>query len=486
MTGSGDLPADACIAGPQGLFGADRITRNSYNALDFLIKKERAVGTAIQNAVSYERNGIGQTTSLTDERGYKATMTYDTLGLMVRWTFPSKTAVGTTNATDYEEYAYDANGNRTSLRKRDGSVIGFTYDALNRLTLKTIPDRADLALTHTRDVFYSYDLRGLQTSATFSGAGTTAISLIGVSSTYDGFGRLASSTWTMGGIAFTRTLSYTRDILGNRTEMTWMDGQKTGYAYDTLSRMTALSEGPMASGIPMLGYTYNNRGLRSAMTARYGPASSYTYDAVGRLSALTHDLGGAATAQDVAYGLSYNPASQIASQSTSNDAYVYTGDIAVARNYAVNGLNQYVSAGPASFTYDANGNLTSDGTNSYTYDVENRLVTMTSAAGTATLRYEPLGRLFESTSTSGVVTRYHYDGDELVAEFDVAGNMLRRYAHGSGVDDPVVMYEGATLSTPKWLHSDMRGSIVAITDATGTATNLDLTPITIRRLLAVK
>ena len=31
-------------------------------------------------------------------------------------------------------------------------------------------------------------------------------------------------------------------------------------------------------------------------------------------------------------------------------------------------------AGPATFAYDANGNLTSDGDTTYVYDVENRLV----------------------------------------------------------------------------------------------------------------
>jgi uncharacterized protein RhaS with RHS repeats len=50
----------------------------------------------------------------------------------------------------------------------------------------------------------------------------------------------------------------------------------------------------------------------------------------------------------------------------------------VSRAYAVNGLNQYASAGPAAFAYDANGNLTSDGATSFGYDIENRLV---SAAG---------------------------------------------------------------------------------------------------------
>jgi hypothetical protein len=85
-----------------------------------------------------------------------------------------------------------------------------------------------------------------------------------------------------------------------------------------------------------------------------GVPTSYTYDLVGRLSALSHDLGGAATTHDVTYGLTYNPASQIATRSTSNDTYAYTAELDVDRNYTVNGLNQYSSAGPATFLYDGN------------------------------------------------------------------------------------------------------------------------------------
>jgi hypothetical protein len=38
---------------------------------------------------------------------------------------------GSVNSSDYEQYGYDPNGNRTSLRKRDGNTIGYTYDYLN-------------------------------------------------------------------------------------------------------------------------------------------------------------------------------------------------------------------------------------------------------------------------------------------------------------------------------------------------------------------
>jgi len=46
----------------------------------------------------------------------------------------------------------------------------------------------------------------------------------------------------------------------------------------------------------------------------------------------------------------------------------------------VNGLNQYTSAGPASFSYDANGNPIGVASNAYVYDIENWLV---SASGIA-------------------------------------------------------------------------------------------------------
>ena len=44
---------------------------------------------------------------------------------------------------------------------------------------------------------------------------------------------------------------------------------------------------------------------------------------------------------------------------------------------------------------------------------------------------------------------------------------MRRYVHGDGPDEPVASYEGAGLSTRYYLHADERGSVVAVSDATG-------------------
>ena len=92
-----------------------------------------------------------------------------------------------------------------------------------------------------------------------------------------------------------------------------------------------------------------------------------------------------------------------------------------------------------------------------------------SGATNATLAYDPLGRLWQVSGGAGT-TRFVYDGDRLVAEYNGAGSLLRRYVHGPGVDEPVVWYEGAGVGAAnrRYLHTDHQGSVVAIADAAGT------------------
>jgi RHS repeat-associated protein len=200
-----------------------------------------------------------------------------------------------------------------------------------------------------------------------------------------------------------------------------------------------------------------------------GSNVAYGWDDAGRLTSQTDAFPGGTG--NVGWTFGFNSASQIASESRTNDAYAWTGAVGVNRPYTVNGLNQYTSAGPASFTYDANGNLTGDGTWTYAYDVENRLVSAVGGGISATLRYDPLGRLsFIGGSNIGDV-QFLYDGDALVLEFNSANAIINRYVHGSNAvaDDPLVWYSSATVSsaTRHWLHADHLGSIVARTDASG-------------------
>lgn len=459
------LPANACVLGAEGAHGPDRISRKTYDTLGQTLKIQKGVGTPLQqDFATYTYAGYQRPSSIKDANGNLATMEYggSIFDQITKWTFPSKTVTGAVDPADYEQYTYDANGNRTSLRKRDGSVITYTIDALNRVAVKTVPERAGLAATHTRDVYYSYDLRNLQTAARYDSAAGE-----GVSTAYDGFGRLASSTITMDGV--TRTLTYQVNKNGNRTQVKHPDNQLFNYQYDGLNRMKAFFQATTSLGT----LTYNAKGQRTALAG--GVPTAYGYDAAGRLNSLAHNLGGTATTQDVTYTLGYSPASQIVSRTTSNDAYVYTGAYNVNRSYAVNGLNQYVSAGPAAFSYDANGNLTGDGGTSFVYDVENRLVSA-SGAKTAALRYDPLGRLYETNAgTAATTTRFLYDGDELVGEYDSVGTLLRRYVHGAGADDPLVWYEGTGVASAamRRLRTNWQGSVVAVTDSSNNAIALN-------------
>jgi YD repeat-containing protein len=346
---------------------------------------------------------------------------------------------------------------RTAVQARDGSVMGYSHDALNRMSVKTVPERADLAASQTRDVYYGYDLRGLQLYARFDSASGE-----GLSNAWDGFGRLAAATSDLGGAA--RTLTYQYDADGDRVRITHPDGHYFRTSFDGLDRPVYLWEdGALYAAI---GHYYASHGALVGLV-RPGAYSWRVFDGVGRLASVSDDLAGSAADRSTLHG--YNPAGQLVSLTRNNDAYAWGGHYAASRAYAVNGLNQYTAAGGASFAYDANGNLASDGGNVFTYDVENRLVTA-SGAHHASLAYDPLGRLWQVTDTAtGAVTRFLYDGDALVAEYDGSGAMLRRHVHGAGADVPLIDYEGATLSTPRFPFADERGSIVALTDGSGAA-----------------
>jgi RHS repeat-associated protein len=79
------------------------------------------------------------------------------------------------------------------------------------------------------------------------------------------------------------------------------------------------------------------------------------------------------------------------------------------------------------------------------------------------MSYDPLGRLYE-TVVNGVTTRFLYDGDALVAEYDGSNALLRRYVHGSGVDQPLAWLEGAGSDDIRYYHANHQGSIIAISD----------------------
>ena len=474
-------PTDACTLGPQGTgandFGPDRITRNSYDAAAQLLKVQKAYGittangfpaTLQQDYVTYQYTPNGKRKVVIDANGNRAELRYDGFDRQNRWVFPSKTVPGTVNEADYEAYTYDAAGNRLSSTKRDGVTITYQYDALDRVTHKTVPASTTGANGYL--VRYAYDISGLQTEARFD-----TLTGPGVSNRYDGFGRLASASTNMDGT--TRTQNFEYDEASNRI-LTTSAGNATGYTFDARGRMTSIKEGNVNT---IATFGYDNAGRRSTLGMGVGGTKTsiaYHYDDVGRLDQLTRSLTTTASNQVLTFG--YNPALQIVSRANSNDAYASNVAQDIVRPYSANGLNQYASAGAGgtqgstTFTYDDNGNLKSSTTlvgstnvtTNFVYDAENRLVAA-NGGKTLNLAYDPLGRLWQTSGGSGGTTRLFYDGDRLAAEYDGSGNLLRGYTHGPGTDEPIVWYEIGAPTVRRFYHADHQGSIVALADQNG-------------------
>jgi len=238
----------------------------------------------------------------------------------------------------------------------------------------------------------------------------------------------------MGG--FPRMLSYQYDAGSRRTRITHPEGGYLTYEYNAASRLAVVRE----TGAAVLAtLSYDSFGRRIG-TSFNGASSTFGYNTASRLSSLAHNPAGSSADQTLGFG--YNPASQIATRSATNDAYVSNSAYAVDRSYAVNGLNQYTQAGPASFTYDANGNLISDGSSNIVYDAENRLVSA-SGARTAGLVYDPLGRLFELSGGPWGAYHFLHDGDALVGEYNCCNSLMSRYVHAgnTAADIPLIWYE---------------------------------------------
>ncbi|MDV6330600.1 RHS repeat domain-containing protein, partial [Asticcacaulis sp. 201] len=195
----GSLPASACTLGTAGTQGSDRITKTVYDLAGQVTQLVQAYGTTDQRVYSsFAYSPNGKVTDTVDANGNRTHMEYDGFDRLIYYRYPSPTrpsafnpstsanaisTAGGYSTTDYEQYGYDNNGNKTSYRRRDGNTILYTYDNLNREIVKDMPGgTAD-------DLYTAYDGLGHIVYKRFvSSSGS------GVSYAYDGLGRVNSAT----------------------------------------------------------------------------------------------------------------------------------------------------------------------------------------------------------------------------------------------------------------------------------------------------
>ena len=126
-----------------------------------------------------------------------------------------------------------------------------------------------------------------------------------------------------------------------------------------------------------------------------------------------------------------------------------------------NSANQQTAFGSQSLSYDNNGNLTSDGINSYGWNARNQLVSMSGPGLAATFQYDSSGRRI-SESINGATTGYLYDGVNVVQEQVAAGNVN---IVAGGIDEVFTRTDSTSTLSPV---GDRLGSVVALTDSSGT------------------
>ncbi|MBW2149676.1 MAG: hypothetical protein JRI22_22005 [Deltaproteobacteria bacterium] len=115
--------------------------------------------------------------------------------------------------------------------------------------------------------------------------------------------------------------------------------------------------------------------------------------------------------------------------------------------------------------------MTDDGTYLYYYDCENRLIDVNDQndAAVASYSYDYSGRRVSKTvyGSPDVTTKYCYDGDQVIAEYDGNDTLLRKFVYGPGIDEPVCMIDVTDSNTVYYYHFDGLGSVVALSDSSG-------------------
>ena len=269
----------------------------------------------------------------------------------------------------------------------------------------------------------------------------------------------------------------------------------TNFTYDLASRLTQLIT-PSGQSINL---SYDPSGKPKQTLFPNDVVSDYQYDPRGRLASLSHTGAGDATLASFDY--TYDPVGNILSiaeparileftydalwqvttggTATSPETYGYDAlgnrtKSSLSATHVYDNANRLLEDDDFTYTYDASGNLatkTAKGNGAltaYIFDTQYRLVQIAFPDETmASYRYDVLGRRIEK-NVNGVITRYVYDGYDIVLEYDGSNTLAARYSHGDRIDQPLSMERGGD---SYFYHTDHLRSVRTLTDASGVVVN---------------
>jgi len=234
----------------------------------------------------------------------------------------------------------------------------------------------------------------------------------------------------------------------------------TKYTYDTLNRITSITSSLPESLGDILYPLYDKLGNRKEENNQLVPDHNfhftYGYNNRYELTDVSDQL--PVVRYQYQYDLTGNR--QLATENGVQTAYV------------PNNLNQYQSVNGQTYTYDPKGNLTNDGTNTYQYDYENRLIkaTVIASSSEAIYAYDPLGRRITKEIAS-TKTLFIHDQDNLLETYNCDQNLqactlTHSYVYSNRVDESLLLtrYEIPGIGKDYYYHQDALGNVIALTD----------------------
>jgi RHS repeat-associated protein len=264
------------------------------------------------------------------------------------------------------------------------------------------------------------------------------------------------------------SVSYTYYANGLRQTMSPSPTNQTAltYCYDSINRLTLiLSSGTCSSpGTSQAKYGYDADRRLGNVTLPNGVFAAYGYNSASDLTGITYTNG-----SNILGSLTYTY-DATGKRLSMGGSLGLTGLPTAVSSVSYNADDQLTSWGSTSYSYDHNGNMTSDGTHTFVWDQLNRLIQIQTGSliktQTYAFAYEPFGRRASKTvgsQLSSTVTNYLYDGYDKVQEV-VGGTATAGYLSGPGVDSNLSRTSGGLTSS---YMDDALGSKMALTDSTG-------------------
>jgi RHS repeat-associated protein len=455
----------------------DPLGRKSQNIYDLLGQPLFSI-SPLGAIVAQRYDPAGNESSLTDPDGNQTTW---------RDNFHDE-AVEETSPLGTRRYTYDVDGRLSKVVDRLGRSEEYAY--LNNGWLASITWK-DAQGNIVGGLSYAYDQDGRVIQASNSD--------LTYQWTYDALGRVTKQSDSRG-----ITLFYTYDAADNLIKVTDSFGGEQDYSWDANGDVTSTTFTDGATSLRE-DYTYNAAGQVASSQrasdlagANVIGTSSYAYDLAERLTSITHKDGQGNTLD--AYQYTYDLADQVTQEAsllggTRNFGYNADGQLSSdgtgTYNWDLNGnpqgtgvavgpANELLSDGNWNLTYDAEGNLTgkisvSTGEEwTYRYNNANELVSGQHRASVSApvdkevdFKYDPMGEKIEEDVLQGgttTITKYAWDRGNLFADLNASSSLTSRHLYLNMLDS---LFASIGNGQTTWYLEDIDNSVRDATNASG-------------------